>query len=60
MKYRNLMTGNVIDINSSFTGKDWQPLGAVSTVSDEKAKVAPVQRKNIGKKPVKTAEDKED
>lgn len=60
MKYRNLMTGNVIDINSSFAGKDWQPLGAASTSSDEKAKVAPVQRQNTRKKYAKTAEDKED
>lgn len=60
MKYRNLRTGNVINVKSGFSSKEWVP---VMAPAPEKTKVAPVQQPRKGsrkKKAVEEFDDEED
>lgn len=49
MKYRNVKTGNVIDVSGHICGKDWQAVTpAEKSVNKE---IAPAQKKQTTKKP---------
>lgn len=43
MKYRNTITGAVIEVASEINGGNWEPVAPDS--AEEKAKVAPVQQR---------------
>lgn len=53
MKYRNTITGAIIDIKSTITEGPWQALESAPSSIDGKSKVAPVQPK---RKAVKKSE----
>lgn len=53
MKYRNTITGAIIDIKSTITEGPWQALESANSSVDGNAKVAPVQPK---RKAVKKSE----
>lgn len=53
MKYRNTITGAIIDIKSTITEGPWQAFESASSDVEENEKVAPVQPK---RKAVKKSE----
>lgn len=65
MKYRNIRTGNVINVKSGFAGKEWVPVTAPAPAGRTKQKVAPVQQRakkksSQKKKPVEEFDDEEE
>lgn len=47
MKFRNVKTGNVIDVSGSISGKDWQAVAPAKKPETEKA--APATKKKSTK-----------
>ena len=66
MKYKNLRTGNVINVKSGFSSKEWVPVQAPISDKPGKHKVAPVQqaakpkRSNRKKKAEEVFDDEEE
>lgn len=60
MKYKNVRTGNVINVKSGFSGKDWVPVRVPASEKPAKAKVAPVQQPKKSKKKKNPVDDWED
>ena len=49
MKYRNVKTGNVIDVSGHICGKDWQAVTPAEKSANKE--IVPAQKKQTTKKP---------
>ena len=60
MKYKNVRTGNVINVKSGLSSNEWVPMSAPAQAKTAKAKVAPVQQPKKNNRKKKAADDWDD